>query len=67
MIKKLISLAMGGALVCCFCGISVYANGTGTDPRVPPVKTVTPAEKSRAQEKLKVDMAKLVSDAKAAN
>jgi hypothetical protein len=63
MIKKLISLATAVALVCCFCGISVYANGT--DPKVPTVKTATPAEKSQAQEKLKADVAKLVADAKA--
>ena len=63
MIKKLVSLATVVALVCCFCATSVYANGT--DPRVPPGKTVTPAEKSQAQEKLKADMTKLVADAKA--
>ena len=63
MIKKFISFATVVALVCCFCGVSVYANGT--DPGVPAVKTVTPAEKSRAQEKLKADMTKLVADAKA--
>ena len=63
MIKKFISFATVVALVCCFCGISVYANGT--DPRVPTVKTATPAEKSQAQEKLKADMTKLVADAKA--
>lgn len=63
MIKKFTSLATVVALVCCFCGISVYANGT--DPRVPPVKTATPAEKSQAQEKLKADVTKLVADAKA--
>ena len=63
MIKKCISFATVIALVCCFCGVSAYANGT--DPRVPPVKTVTPAEKSQAQEKLKADMTKLVADAKA--
>ena len=63
MIKQLISYATVIALVCCFCGVSVYANGT--DPRVPPVKTVTPAEKSQAQEKLKADMTRLVADAKA--
>jgi hypothetical protein len=63
MMKQLISLATVVALVCCFCGVSVYANGT--DPKVPAVKTVTPAEKSQAQEKLKADMAKLVADAKA--
>lgn len=50
-------------MVCCFCGISVYANGI--DPKVPPVKTVTPAEKSQAQEKLKANVTKLVADAKA--
>ena len=63
MIKKFISFATVVALVCCFCGISVYANGT--DPKVPTVKTVTPAEKSQAQEKLKADVTKLVADAKA--
>lgn len=63
MIKQLISLGIVVALICCFCGVSVYANGT--DPRVPPVKTVTPAEKSQAQEKLKADVTKLVADAKA--
>jgi hypothetical protein len=63
MIKKFISFATVVALVCCFCGVSVYANGA--DPKVPPVKTVTPAEKSQAQEKLKADVTKLVADAKA--
>ena len=63
MIKKSISLATVIALVCCFCGVSVYANGT--DPKVPAVKTVTPAEKSQAQEKLKADVTKLVADTKA--
>ena len=63
MIKQLISFATVVALVCCFCGVSVYANGT--DPKVPPVKTVMPAEKSQAQEKLKADVTKLVADAKA--
>ena len=63
MTKKLISVATVVTLVCCFCGVSVYANGP--DPKVPPVKTVTPAEKSQAQEKLKADVTKLVADAKA--
>ena len=63
MLKKFISFATVVALVCCFCGISVYANGT--DPGVPTVKTATLAEKSQAQEKLKADMTKLVADAKA--
>ncbi len=63
MINKCISLATVVALVCCFCGISVYANGT--DPRVPTMKTATTAEKSQAQEKLKADVTKLVADAKA--
>src|SRR5687767_14627372 len=62
MIKKSISLATVIALLCCFCGISVYANGT--DPKAVPVR-VTPAEKSQAQEKLKADVTKLVADAKA--
>ena len=63
MIKKFISFATVVALVCCFCGISVYANGT--DPKVLTLKTATPAEKSQAQEKLKADLTKLVADAKA--
>ena len=63
MIKKSISFATVVALVCCFCGVSVYASGA--DPGVPPVKTVTPAEKSQAQEKLKADVTKLMADAKA--
>ena len=63
MTKKLISVGTVVALVCCFCGISVYANGA--DPKVPIVKTATPSEKSQAQEKLKADVTKLVSDAKA--
>ena len=63
MIKKLISLATVVALVCCFCGTSVYASGT--DPKEPTLKTATPAEKSQAQEKLKADVTKLVADAKA--
>ena len=63
MIKKFISLATAAALVCCFCGTSGYANDT--DPKAPTVTTATPAEKSQAQEKLKADLTKLVSDAKA--
>ncbi|MGQ0762228.1 MAG: hypothetical protein ACT4OT_09495 [Acidobacteriota bacterium] len=62
MIKKFVSFATVVALVCCFCGISVYANGT--DPRAP-VETLTPAEKSHAQEKLKADVKRLVADAQA--
>lgn len=62
MIKKFISLSTAVALVCCFFGVSVYANGT--DPK-PTVTTATPAEKSQAQEKLKADVTKLVADAKA--
>ena len=64
MIKKLISFAMVVALVCCFCGTAAYAR-TGSDPKEPTVKSVTPAEKTQAQEKLKADVTKLVSDAKA--
>jgi hypothetical protein len=61
--KKDFTFATVVALVCSFSGVSVYANGT--DPRVLPVKIVTPAEKSQAQEKLKADVTKLVADAKA--
>jgi hypothetical protein len=64
MIKKLVSLAMVVALVCCFCGTAAYAR-SGSDPKEPEVKSATPAEKSRAQEKLKADVTKLVADAKA--
>ena len=63
MTKKVLSLVVAVALVCCFCGVSVYANGP--DPKVPTAKTATPAEKSQAQEKLKADVTKLVADAKA--
>lgn len=63
MIKRLISLTTVVALVCCFCGISVYANGT--DPKTPTLATAPPAEKTQAQEKLKADVTKLVADAKA--
>ena len=64
MTKRLISLATVVALVCCFCGTSAYAR-TGSDPKEPTVTPAPPAEKSQAQEKLKADVAKLVSDAKA--
>jgi hypothetical protein len=64
MTKKLISLATVVTLVCCFCGTSAYAR-TGSDPKEPTVKSVTPAEKTQAQEKLKADVTKLVADAKA--
>ena len=63
MTKKFISFATTVALLCCFCGISAYANGP--DPKAPTVKTAMPAEKSQAQEKLKADVTKLVADAKA--
>ena len=63
MIKKLISLTTVVVLVCCFCGISVYANGT--DSKTPTVTTAAAAEKTQAQEKLKADVTKLVADTKA--
>jgi cell division protein FtsL len=64
MTKGLISLALVVALVCCFCGTSAYSR-TGSDPKEPTVTPTTAAEKTQAQEKLKADVAKLVSDAKA--
>lgn len=63
MTKRLISLAMVVALVCCFCGGSACAR-TGSDPKEPAEKTA-PVEKSQANEKLKADVTKLVADAKA--
>ena len=64
MTKKLISFATAVALVFCFCSVSAYAR-SGSDPKEPIEKSVTPAEKSQAQEKLKADVTKLVADAKA--
>lgn len=64
MIKKLVSCATVIALVCCFCATSAYAR-TGSDPKEPEVKSAPAAEKTQAQEKLKADVTKLVSDAKA--
>ena len=64
MTKKLVSFATVGALVCCFCATSAYAR-TGSDPKEPEIKSAPPAEKIQAQEKLKADVTKLVSDAKA--
>lgn len=64
MIKNVGALVIAVALVCCFCGTSAYAR-TGSDPKEPDVKSASPAEKTQAQEKLKADVTKLVSDAKA--
>lgn len=64
MIKRVGSLVVVFAVVCCFCVTSAYAR-TGSDPNEPSVKTALPAEKRQAQEKLKADVTKLVSDAKA--
>lgn len=63
--KKLISLAMAVALVCCFCTASIYAKGD-LEPKEPlAAKPTEPTEKAKPNEKLKADMAKLVADAKA--
>ena len=64
MTKKVGAFVVAFALVCCFCGTSVYAR-TGSDPKEPEVKSATAVEKTQAQEKLKADVTKLVSDAKA--
>ena len=64
MIRKLISSATLVALLCCLVGTSTYARSS-SDPKEPKVKSETPAEKTQAQEKLKADVTKLVSDAKA--
>jgi hypothetical protein len=62
--RKVVSLVVAVALLCCLYGTSTYAK-TGSDPKEPKAKSETPAEKTQAQEKLKADMTKLVSDAKA--
>ena len=64
MIRKLISLATVVALVCFFSVTSAYAR-SNSDPKEPEVKPAPSAEKSKAQEKLKADVTKLVADAKA--
>ena len=64
MIKKMVSLATVVALICCFYATSASAR-TGSDPKEPEVKSATPAEKTKAQEKLKTDVTKLVANAKA--
>lgn len=60
-------IAAGGIvcfLICCLSGTSTFA-GSSSDPKEPKIKSETAAEKTQAQEKLKADVTKLVSDAKA--
>ena len=69
MTKKVVSLVVAVTLVCCLCKTPAYGSSS-SDPKEPTVKTATPAEtssaeKSKAQEKLKADVTKLVADAKA--
>lgn len=67
MAKKLISFVTVFALTICLGGMSALAR-TGSDPKDPKDPKVNPApaaEKKKADEKLKADMAKLVSDTKA--
>lgn len=69
MLKKVASLVVAVTLVCCLYRTPAYGSSS-SDPKEPTVKTTTtaeksPEEKSKAQEKLKADMTKLVSDAKA--
>ncbi|MFY9622714.1 MAG: hypothetical protein WAQ99_23075 [Pyrinomonadaceae bacterium] len=61
--KRIAACGIACFLVCCLLGTSTYARSS--DPKEPKVKSETPAEKTQAQEKLKADMTKLVSDAKA--
>jgi uncharacterized membrane protein len=58
--KRLTACAIACFLICCLLGTSTYAR-----PKEPKAKSETTAEKTQAQEKLKADMTKLVSDAKA--
>lgn len=64
MTRKLASVTTVVALLCCLLGTSTYARSS-SDLKEPTVKSETVAEKTQAQEKLKADMTKLVSDAKA--
>ena len=64
MVKKVVSFVTAAALVCCFFGISAYAENK-TGPREPTARPVPAAEKNQACEKLKADVAKLVADARA--
>ena len=63
MTKRLISLAAVLALICCLYGTPVYGR-SGSDSKEPAEKAA-PIEKSKANEKLKADVTKLVADAKA--
>lgn len=63
MTSKFVSLVTAIALICCLCAIPAFSR-SGSDSKEQAEK-VTPAEKGAAKEKLKADVAKLVSDAKA--
>ena len=60
--KKVLSFAIAAALVCALC-VSVCAKGDG--PKEPAEASAPPAAKKEVNEKLKADVAKLVTDAKA--
>jgi hypothetical protein len=65
MIKRLLSLGMVAALICCLCGTSVFGR-TGSDSAEPPTKSAPPVKnEANPNEKLRADMHKLVGDAKA--
>ena len=62
--KRIAACAIACFLICSLPATSTYARSS-SDPKEPKVKSETPAEKTQAQEKLKADVTKLVSDAKA--
>ena len=62
--KRIVACGVAGFLICFLPGTSSYARSS-SDPKEPKIKSETAAEKTQAQEKLKADMTKLVSDAKA--
>ena len=65
MIKRISSLVIVAALICCYCGTTAFGK-TGSDPDELSVKTVS-AEKDQAKrnEKVTADVLKLVADTKA--
>lgn len=63
MTKRFLSLITAVTLLCCLWGTPVYGT-SGSDSKEPAEKA-PPVEKSKANEKLKADVAKLVADTKA--
>jgi len=64
-VKRLISLTTVAALVCCLAATSVLGKGD-SDPKEPSPKSTVPAPetKTKANEKLRADVLKMVADAK---